>query len=411
MRSETIALHAGYKPNSTASALAVPIYQTAAYAFDDAEHAAGLFNLTVPGFRYSRINNPTTDVLDQRIAALEGGVGALCVASGQAAVHHAVLNLVEAGLGGNIVSVPQLYGTTHTLFVHLLPSLGVTVKFAETDQASDIARLIDGKTRAVYCESVGNPAGNVCDVEALANVAHAAGVPLLVDNTVPTPILLRPFDFGADIIIHSLTKFLGGHGTTLGGAVVDSGNFPWEKYPDKFPMFTRPDESYHGLVYTEHFGRNAYIARCRSFCQRTTGAVLSPFNSFLLLQGIETVALRVERHVSNARRVATYLRQHPKIDWVNYAGFEDSPYFALTQKYLGGNACSLITVGIAGGYDAAMRVYDALGLISRATNLGRQIAGLPSRVHDSSADARRVPAQSGRLPRDDTIQHRHRTCR
>ena len=365
----------------------MPIYQTVAYAFDSAEHAAALFDLETEGFRYSRISNPTTSVLEQRVAALEGGVASLCVSSGQTALYYALLNLVE--IGSNIVSVPQLYGTTHTLLSHLLHDAGVTIRLAQSDRAEDIDPLIDDKTRAVFCESVGNPAGNVCDVQSLAEVAHAHGVPLVVDNTVATPILLRPFEFGADIVVHSLTKFLGGHGTTLGGAIVDSGNFPWANYPERFPRFNQPEPSYHGLIYAERFGRMAYIERCRSYLQRITGAVLSPLSAFLLLQGVETVALRVERHVANAKVVAQHLRDHPKVEWVNYAGFEDSPHYKLTQKYLGGNACSLITFGVRGGFEAGIRCYDALKLISRLVNLGdaKSLA-----CHPASTTHRQMPA-------------------
>ena len=323
MRRETLAVHGGYQIDPTTRAVAVPIYQTVAYAFDSAEHGAALFNLETPGHRYGRISNPTNDVLEARVAALEGGVEALSVSSGQAALHFAILNLTANGT--NIVSVPQLYGTTHTLFAHTLPQLGVNVRFAESDDPSAIARLIDRDTRGVFCESVGNPAGNICDLEAMAAVAHRAGVPLVVDNTVATPILLRPFEYGADIVVHSLTKFLGGHGTTLGGIIVDSGKFDWAAHADRFPMFSQPDPSYHGLVYTDHFGPAAYIARCRSVYQRTMGSVLSPMSAFLLLQGIETVALRVERHVENARRVAEFLRDDPRVAWVNYVGFPDNP--------------------------------------------------------------------------------------
>lgn len=368
MKQETLAIHAGYEIDPTTRAVAVPIYQTVSYAFDSAEHGAALFNLEAEGYRYTRIANPTTDVLERRIAALEGGVGALCLASGQAAVSYAVFNVTE--LGSNIISVPQLYGTTHTLFAHLLPAQGVTVRFAESDRADAIEKLIDEKTRAVFCESVGNPAGNICDLEALAAVAHRNGVPLIVDNTVATPILLRPIEFGADIVVHSLTKFLGGHGTTLGGAIVDSGKFPWKQNATRFAKFCEPDSSYHGLVYTDHYGDAAFLGRCRSVYQRTTGAVLSPLSSFLLLQGIETVALRVERHVENGRRVAEYLRQHPKVEWVNYAGSSESPYYALAQKYLAGRVCSLLAFGIRGGYTAAVKFYDALQLVLRLVNLG-----------------------------------------
>src|SRR3990172_9781164 len=306
MRRETIAIHGGYQVDPTTKAVAVPIYQTVAYAFDSAEHGAALFDLEVEGFRYSRIANPTTAVLERRVAALEGGLEALCVSSGQAALNYATLDVT--GLDTNIVSVPQLYGTTHTLFAHVLPSQGVTARFAESDQPDAIEQLIDDHTRAVFCESVGNPAGNICDVEALARVAHRHGVPLIVDNTVATPILLRPIEYGADIVVHSLTKFMGGHGTTLGGIIVDGGSFPWEQHAARFPMFTQPDPSYHGLVYTEHYGATAYLGRCRSVHQRTMGAVLSPLNAFLLLQGIETIGVRIHRHVENGRRVAEFLR-------------------------------------------------------------------------------------------------------
>lgn len=368
MHRETIALHHGYTADGHAPTTAVPIYQSAAYEFESAEHAAALFNLEVDGFRYSRISNPTTAVLERRVAAMEGGLEALAVSSGQAALHFATLNV--AAPGTNIVSVPQLYGTTYTLFAHLLPQMGVAVRFASSDAPSAIAELIDDGTRAVYCESVGNPAGNVCDIEALALIAHGHGVPLIVDNTVPTPILLRPIEFGADIVVHSLTKFLGGHGTTMGGIIIDAGQFPWAKHAARFPMFSEPDASYHDLVYTDHFGAAAYIGRCRSVYQRTLGSVLSPLNAFLLLQGIESVALRMERHVENARRVAEFLRADARVEWVNYAGFAESPYYPLTQKYLCGRACSIMTFGIRGGFAAGKQFYNALGLIKRVVNLG-----------------------------------------
>jgi O-acetylhomoserine (thiol)-lyase len=368
VRNETIAIHAGYEPDPTTKSVAVPIYQTAAYAFDSADHGAALFNLEAEGYRYSRIANPTTSVLEKRITELEGGVGALAVATGQAALHFAIVNLADGG--GNIVSVPQLYGTTHTLLGHILPRQGITTRFAESDKADAIERLIDDNTKAVFAETIGNPAGNVCDIEALAKVAHRHGVPLVVDNTVATPILLKPFNYGADIAVHSLTKFLGGHGTTLGGAIVDSGNFPWSEHAGRFPAFNEPDLSYHGLVYTRQFGNSAYIQRSRSVYQRTMGAVLSPFNAFLLLQGIETVALRVERHVENARKVADFLRNDPRVEWVNYAGFPDSPYYALVQKYLNDNASSLFTFGIKGGLEAGKIFYDSLKLITRLVNIG-----------------------------------------
>jgi len=368
MKPETIALHSGYDCDPATKSVAVPIYQTVAYAFDNAAHGAALFDLEVEGFRYTRIGNPTTAVLERRIADLEGGIDALVVSSGQSALYYTALNLAEAGQ--NIVSIPQLYGTTHTLFAHILPRLGVKVRFGKTDSPAELAALIDENTRALFCETVGNPAGNICDLEALAAVAQRARIPLVVDNTVPTPILIRPFDFGADIIIHSLTKFLGGHGTTLGGAIVDSGNFRWEKHAARYPTFTQPDASYHGLVYTEHYGQKAFLGRARSVFQRTMGAVLSPFNAFLLLQGIETVALRVERHVENGRRVAEFLRADARVASVSYASFPDNPYYALAQKYFGGRACSLLTFAIRGGYDAGTRFYDALKLFKRLVNLG-----------------------------------------
>ncbi len=397
MKKETIAIHAGYSSDPTTHAVAVPIYQTVAYAFDSAEHGAALFNLEVPGFRYSRINNPTTAILEERVAALEGGLAALCVSSGQAALNYAMLALASGG--GNIVSVPQLYGTTHTLFAYTFPGLGINVRFAESDSPEAIEKLIDGNTRAVFCESIGNPAGNISDVEALAKTAHKHGVPLVVDNTVATPILLRPIEYGADVVIHSLTKFMGGHGTTLGGAIVDSGQFPWKLHAARFPMFNTPDASYHGLVYADHFGPAAYIERCRSVFLRTTGAVLSPFNSFLLLQGIETVVLRVERHVENAKRVAQFLLEHPRVEWVNYAGFPDSPYHALAQKYLGGRASSLLTFGVKGGFEAGRRFYNELKLIKRLVNIGdaKSLACHPaSTTHrQMSADEQRA---AGVLP-------------
>jgi O-acetylhomoserine (thiol)-lyase len=368
MKRETIAIHGGFDSDPATKAVAVPIYQTAAYSFDSAAHGAALFNLEIDGYRYTRISNPTTDVLEQRVAQLEGGVGALCVASGQTALYYAALNATE--MGRNIVSVPQLYGTTYTLFAHILPKLGVQVKFAKSDRAADIEALIDADTRAIFCETVGNPAGNVCDLEAFAQVAHRHGMPLIVDNTVATPMLVRPGDYGADVVVHSLTKFMGGHGTTLGGIVVDIGKFPWSAHAARYPQFTTPDESYHGLIYSEHYGAGAFIGRARSVYQRTMGAVLAPMNAFLLLQGIETVALRVERHVENARRVAEFLRADPRVESVNYAGFDSSPYYPLVQKYLGGNACSLLTFEIRGGFAAGMRFYDALKLFKRLVNLG-----------------------------------------
>jgi O-acetylhomoserine (thiol)-lyase len=391
MRRETIAIHGGYQGDPTTKSVAVPIYQTVAYEFDSADHGAALFNLEVDGYRYSRISNPTTAVLERRVAELEGGLEAMCVSTGQAATYYATLNVTA--LGTNIISAPQLYGTTHTLFAHVLPSQGVTVRFAGSDHSDDIERLIDDQTRAVFCETVGNPAGNICDIEALARVAHRHGVPLIVDNTVATPILLRPIEYGADIVVHSLTKFMGGHGTTLGGVIVDSGKFPWNEHAQRFPMFSQPDVSYHGLIYTEHFGDAAYLARCRSVYQRTTGSVLPPMSAFLLLQGIETLALRMERHVENGKGVAEFLRKDDRVEWVNYAGFPDSPYRVLAQKYLGSHACSLMTFGIKGGLAAAKHFYDALKLVKRLVNLGdaKSLA-----CHPASTTHRQMSAEEQR---------------
>ncbi len=392
MRPETIALHGGFDCDPTTKSVAVPIYQTVAYSFDSAEHGAALFNLEAEGYRYSRISNPTTDVLEERMMQLEGGMAALCVSSGQAALHYSMLAVTEAGR--NIVSIPQLYGTTHTLLGHILPKLGIRTKFAESDRPEALAALIDENTRAVFCETVGNPAGNVCDIEALADVAHRAGVPLIVDNTVPTPILIRPIDYGADIVVHSLTKFLGGHGTTMGGIIIDSGKFPWTRHAARFPMLTEPDESYHGLVYTDHYGPTAYVGRCRSVFQRTMGSVLSPLSAFLLLQGIETVALRVERHVENARRVAEFLRADERVASVSYAGFPESPHYPLVQKYLKGKTCSLLTFAVRGGYDAGTRFYDALKLFKRLVNLGdaKSLA-----CHPASSTHRQMSSEQQRL--------------
>ena len=368
MRSETIAIHGGYEIEPTTKSVAVPIYQTVAYAFDSAEHAAALFNLEIDGYRYTRINNPTTDVLERRVAELEGGVGALSVSSGQAAINYSITNIAE--LGTNIISVPQLYGTTHTLFAHIFPKQGIHVRFSETDHPDAVEKLVDDGTRAVFCESVGNPAGNVCDIEELARIAHKHGVPLIVDNTVATPLLLKPIEYGADVVVHSLTKFMGGHGTTLGGIIIDSGNFPWKVHSDRFPMFSQPDPSYHGLIYTDHYGDAAYIARSRSVCLRTTGSVLSPFSAFLLLQGIETLGVRMDRHVENGRKVAEFLHGDSRVEWVNYSGFPGSPYHALAQKYLGGRGCSLLSFGIVGGFEAGKRFYNALRLFKRLVNIG-----------------------------------------
>lgn len=386
MRAETIVLHAGFDADPATRAVAVPIYQTAAYQFDSADHAAALFNLEAEGFRYSRINNPTVQILEQRLAALEGCAGALATASGQAALHYAFANIARPGT--NIVSVPQLYGTTHTLLHHLLPQQGVEGRFAAGDDADALAAQIDENTVAVFCESVGNPAGNICDLGAIADMAHAHGLPLIVDNTVATPVLLRPADHGADIIVHSLTKYLGGHGAAMGGAVVEAGRFDWMAHAARFPQFTTPDRSYHGLVYAERFGATAFLARCRSVYLRATGAVLSPMSAFLLLQGMETVTLRVERHVENAQKVARFLRDDPRVAWVNYAGFPDSLHHDRARRYLGGRVPALLTFGVRGGYEGGKRFYDALKLFKRLVNIGdaKSLA-----CHPASSTHRQMP--------------------
>ena len=368
MKRETIAIHVGYDGDPNTKAVAVPIYQTVAFEFDSAEHGAALFNLEVKGNIYTRIGNPTNTVLEKRVAALEGGVEALSVSSGMAAIEYSLVNIAEAG--SNIVSTPQLYGATYTLLAHLFPRRGITARFGKTDHPDDIEKLIDKDTRAVYCESVGNPAGNVADIEGLAKVAHKHGVPLVVDNTVATPILLRPIEYGADVVLHSMTKFMGGHGTTIGGMIVDSGKFPWRQHPEKFYMLNKPEIAYHGVVYVDHYGEAAYVARCRTVCQRNTGATLSPFNGFLLLQGVETLALRVERHVENARKVAEFLRAHPMVEWVNYAGFPDNPLYPMAQRYMGANRCSLLTFGVKGGFEAGTKCFNAFGLFKRMVNMG-----------------------------------------
>ncbi|EEF78547.1 O-acetylhomoserine aminocarboxypropyltransferase/cysteine synthase family protein [Methylophaga thiooxydans] len=368
MKIETLCLHEGYETDPVTKSCAVPIYQTVAYEFDNAQHGADLFNLDVPGNIYSRIMNPTWDVLEKRVAALEGGLAALAVSAGSAAIHYAILTIAEAG--DNIVTTPQLYGGTYTLFAHMLPKLGIEVRFAATDQPEAMASLIDDNTKAVFCETIGNPAGNIIDIEAVAQLAHAQGVPLIVDNTVATPALLRPIDYGADIVVHSLTKYMGGHGTTLGGIIVDSGKFPWTQHKAKFPMLNEPEAAYHGVVYTEQFGEAAFIARARTVPLRNTGSALSPMNAFMLLQGIETLPLRMERHCENAAAVAEFLSQHDKVEWVNYAGLETDKYHRLAQKYFDGKPSSLLTFGIKGGFEAGVKFYDALNMIKRLVNIG-----------------------------------------
>lgn len=333
MKLETLAVHAGYSPDPTTRAVAVPIYQTTSYAFDDTQHGADLFDLKVPGNIYTRIMNPTNDVLEQRVAALEGGVGALAVASGMAAITYAIQTVAEAG--DNIVSVAKLYGGTYNLLAHTLPRIGIQARFAAHDDIAALEALIDKRTKAVFCETIGNPAGNIIDLQALADAAHRHGVPLIVDNTVATPVLCRPFEHGADIVVHSLTKYMGGHGTSIGGIVVDSGRFDWAANKSRFPLLNTPDPSYHGVTYTEAFGPAAFIGRCRVVPLRNMGAALSPFNAFLILQGLETLALRMERHCDNALAVARYLQQHPQVAWVKYAGLADNPEHALARRYLG----------------------------------------------------------------------------
>ena len=368
MRLETIGLHGGFRCDPATRAISPPIYQTVAYEFDSADHGAALFNLEAEGFRYSRIANPTVDILERRLCMLEGGAAALAVASGQAALCYAFLTLADRG--GNIVSPPQIYGTTHTLLAHTLRRHGVEARFARSDMADDLAILFDANTRALFCESVGNPAGNVCDVAALATLAHAHGVPLIVDNTVATPVLQRPIEHGADIVVHSLTKFMGGHGAAMGGAIVDSGRFDWRASAQRFPMFSEPDESYHGLVYVERFGPVAYLQRARSVYLRTTGAVLAPMSAYLILQGVEL--WRLGWSVTSKTLVASPSSCAPIVAsaWVDYAGFSESPYFHLTRKYLGGRAASLMTFGVKGGIKGAKAFYDALELIKRLVNIG-----------------------------------------
>ena len=368
MKAETLAIHAGYSPDPTTKAVAVPIYQTSSYAFDDTQHGADLFDLKVPGNIYTRIMNPTTDVLEQRIAALEGGVGALAVASGMAAITYAIQTI--AGVGDNIVSVAKLYGGTYNLFAHTLPRFGIETRFAPHDDIQALEALIDENTKAVFCESIGNPAGNIIDLQALADAAHRHGVPLIVDNTVATPILCRPFEHGADIVVHSLTKYIGGHGNSIGGIVVDSGKFPWSEHKERFAVLNTPDASYHGVTYTEAFGPAAFIGRCRVVPLRNTGAALSPFNAFLILQGLETLALRMERHCENALKVAEFLQSHPQVEWVKYAGLKDHPEYDLAARYTQGKPAAILSFGIKGGFEKAAKFIDALKLIVRLVNIG-----------------------------------------
>jgi O-acetylhomoserine (thiol)-lyase len=368
MKLETLAVHAGYSPDPTTKAVAVPIYQTVSYAFDDTQHGADLFDLKVQGNIYTRIMNPTQDVLEKRVAALEGGIAALALASGQAAITYAIMTISEAG--DNIVSASTLYGGTYNLFAHTLPQYGIEVRFADYREPDSFAKLIDAKTKAIYVESIGNPLGNITDLEKIASIAHRNGVPLIVDNTVPTPYLCRPFDYGADIVVHSLTKYLGGHGNSLGGAIVDSGKFPWAEHKQRFRRLNEPDVSYHGVVYTEALGPAAFIGRARVVPLRNTGAAISPFNAFLILQGIETLALRMDRITENTIKVAEYLQRQAKVKWVNYAGLPGHPDHALAQKYLGGKPSGILTFGVEGGLAGGSRFQDALKLITRLVNIG-----------------------------------------
>jgi O-acetylhomoserine (thiol)-lyase len=368
MKDQTLAIHAGFKSDPETHAVAVPVYQTVAYEFDSAQHGADLFNLEVEGNIYTRIMNPTSAVLEQRCAELEQGIAGLALSAGSAAVNYSILNIAEQG--NNIVTVPLLYGGTYTLFKHMLPRLGIEVRFADDDSVGAMEKLIDDKTTAVFCESIGNPAGNIVDIEALADMAHAHGTPLVVDNTVATPALIKPINWGADVVVNSLTKYMGGHGNSLGGVIVDGGEFPWAEYPEKFHMLNEPEASYHGVVYTEALGAAAYIGRVRTVALRNTGSSISPMNAFMILQGMETLPLRMERHCDNAIAVAKYLKEHPRVAWVRFAGLPESPYYDLAQKYTQGRPSALLTFGIEGGFDAAVKFYDALQMFLRLVNIG-----------------------------------------
>jgi O-acetylhomoserine (thiol)-lyase len=368
LKLETIAVHGGYTPEATTKAVAVPIYQTTSYAFDNTQHGADLFDLKVQGNIYTRIMNPTQDVLEKRVAEMEGGIAGLALASGQAAITYSILTIAEAG--DNIVSASTLYGGTYNLFAHTLPQYGIEVRFADYREPGAFEKLIDAKTKAVFCESIGNPLGNITDFAPLAEIAHRSGAPLIVDNTVPSPYLCRPFEHGADIVVHSLTKYLGGHGNSIGGVIVDSGNFPWAQHKAKFKRLNEPDVSYHGVVYTEALGPAAYIGRARVVPLRNMGAAISPFNAFLVLQGVETLALRMDRICENTLKVAQFLKKHPKVTWVNYAGLPDHKDHPLVQKYMSGRASGILTFGVKGGRDAGARFQDALKLVVRLVNIG-----------------------------------------
>lgn len=385
---DTLAVHAGYSPDPTTKAVAVPIYQTVAYSFDSAQHGADLFDLKVAGNIYTRIMNPTQAVLEARVAALEGGIGALALASGQAAITYAIQTIAEAG--DNIVSATALYGGTFNLFAHTLPQYGIETRFADHRDPASFEPLIDERTKAIYVESLGNPAGNITDIARIADIAHRHGVPLIVDNTVPSPYLCRPFEHGADIVVHSLTKYMGGHGTSLGGAIVDSGKFPWAKHKARFKRLNEPDVSYHGVVYTEALGEAAYIGRARVVPLRNMGAAISPFNAFQIIQGIETLGLRMDRICDNTQKVAEHLKAHPRVSWVNYAGLPDHADHALAQKYMGGRASGLLTFGVPGGREGGARFLDALQLFTRLVNIGdvRSLA-----THPASTTHRQLSAE------------------
>ena len=368
MKLETIALHSGYEGDPATNAATTPIYQTTSYTFNNTQHGADLFNLAVPGNIYTRIMNPTTAVLEARLTEMEGGIGALGLASGMAAITYAIQAITR--VGSNIVSTTQLYGGTYNLFAHTLPAQGVETRFASCDDHAGLEALIDENTKALFCETIGNPAGNIVDIEALATIAHRNGIPLIVDNTVATPFLCRVFDLGADIAVHSLTKYIGGHGTSIGGIIVDSGKFDWSAQKAKYPMLNEPDPSYHGVVYTEALGPAAFIGRCRGVPLRNTGAAISPLNSFQIMQGLETLGIRMERHCENALKVANYLESHAQVEWVKYAGLESSPYHALCQKVVGGRASGILSFGIKGGEKAGAKFIDALQMILRLVNIG-----------------------------------------
>ncbi|MGK2942309.1 MAG: O-acetylhomoserine aminocarboxypropyltransferase/cysteine synthase family protein [Immundisolibacter sp.] len=397
MELETLAIHAGYKPDPTTKSVAVPIYQTVAYAFDSAQHGADLFDLKVAGNIYTRIMNPTNDVLEQRVAAMEGGIAALALASGSAAITYTVMNLARAG--DNIISTKKLYGGTYNLFAHTLPQFGIETRFVDHDDLKALAAAIDNKTKMVFCETIGNPGGHVPDLAGMAAIAHAAGVPLVVDSTVATPALCRPIEHGADVVIHSLTKYMGGHGTSLGGIIVDSGKFPWAEHADRFPQFSQPDPSYHGTVMTDAFGPAAFIARARVVPLRNMGAQMAPMNAFLIMQGIETLSLRMERHCDNTQKVAEHLKKHSQVSWISYAGLPDHPDHAQARKYLNGRASGILSFGVNGGFDAGVKFLDALQLITRLVNIGdaKSLATHPASTTHRQLDAGELAA-AGVMP-------------